>query len=319
MICKKCASPMAVILRKKDHYCENCFILSTNHKFRACIGKNKVLSPNENVLICLSGGVGSAVLLDLVHHGISLENNKKLRIVPHFIHLFDDNVPEVSDAILKKCQKYNFDIYFVHLSDYLNNNTQLPEVNQIVALKEDDKIKFTRLLNCMPSTAANDYLLKVKRHLFIKYAKQLNCSAIFTAETTNTLAINLLCNLAIGRGSQVQNDVGFCDVRDEKVKILRPMKDISKEELDYYVKIKKLVSITRTNVKSNSLQSAISSFVSDLQQNFQSTISTVCKTADKIGDYEEDKASGKCVICKVKHFKVLFYSNTQKKNLNNSM
>lgn len=81
---------MAVTLRKKDYYCENCFMLSTNHKFRACIGKNKVLTPHENVLICLSGGVGSTVLLDLVHHGISLENNKKLRIIPHFLHLFGE-------------------------------------------------------------------------------------------------------------------------------------------------------------------------------------------------------------------------------------
>lgn len=79
------------------------------------------------------------------------------------------------------------------------------------------------------------------------------------------------------------------------------MKDISKEELDYYVKMKKLNYVLHKNVKSNSLQSAISSFVSDLQENFQSTISTVCKTADKIGDYDEDKASGSCRICMVKH------------------
>ncbi|XP_026731275.1 cytoplasmic tRNA 2-thiolation protein 2 [Trichoplusia ni] len=150
----------------------------------------------------------------------------------------------------------------------------------------------------MPATAANDYLLKIKRDLFLKYAKKLNCTAIFTAETTNTLAINLLCNIAIGRGSQVQNDVGFCDIRDDQVKILRPMKDIGKEELDYYMKIKKLDPVFKKNVKSSSLQSAIASFVSDLQENFQSTISTVCKTADKIGDYDADKASRKCRICK---------------------
>lgn len=77
------------------------------------------------------------------------------------------------------------------------------------------------------------------------------------------------------------------------------MKDISKEELDYYVNIQQLVPISSTNVKSNSLQSVISSFVSDLQQNFQATISTVCKTADKIGDCDEDKANKRCIICKV--------------------
>lgn len=88
MNCKKCDSPKTrVILRTQDYYCNDCFMISTNHKFRACIGKNKVLLPNENVLICLSGGQGSTVLLDLIHHGISLDNNKKLRIVPNFLHL----------------------------------------------------------------------------------------------------------------------------------------------------------------------------------------------------------------------------------------
>lgn len=88
MSCKKCDSPKTVVLRQKDFYCDDCFMMSTNHKFRACLGKNKILSPNENVLICLSGGVSSSVLLDLIQYSISLENTKKLRIVPYFIHLF---------------------------------------------------------------------------------------------------------------------------------------------------------------------------------------------------------------------------------------
>ena len=88
MSCKKCESPKSVILRKKDYYCDDCFMVNTHHKFRACIGKNKILSPNENVLIGLSGGLGSTVLLDLVHHGVSLENTRKLRIVPFFVHIF---------------------------------------------------------------------------------------------------------------------------------------------------------------------------------------------------------------------------------------
>lgn len=88
MSCKKCNLPKTVILRNKDFYCNDCFMTSTNHKFRACLGKNKVLSPNERVLVCLSGGVGSTVLLDLIQYGTSLDNTKKLRIVPFFLHLF---------------------------------------------------------------------------------------------------------------------------------------------------------------------------------------------------------------------------------------
>ena len=84
------------------------------------------------------------------------------------------------------------------------------------------------------------------------------------------------------------------------MKIIKPIKDISIEELNYYVHIRQLAPIHCNNIKNNSLQSVISSFVSDLQENFQSTISTVCKTADKIGDHiNELKTLGRCIICEV--------------------
>lgn len=87
MICKKCKNPGTIVLRKKDNYCEECFTTSMNHKFRACIGKNKILSSNEKVLVCLSGGTGSSVLLNLIFDGISVDSHKKLRIKVCFLHV----------------------------------------------------------------------------------------------------------------------------------------------------------------------------------------------------------------------------------------
>lgn len=71
--------------------------------------------------------------------------------------------------------------------------------------------EFSNFINKMPSTISNDLYPKIKRSLFIRYAKLLGCSFVFTAETTTTLASNLLSNLALGRGSQVQNDVVSID------------------------------------------------------------------------------------------------------------
>lgn len=297
MSCKKCDSPKTVILRKKDYYCDDCFMLSTNHKFRACLGKNKVITPNENVMIGLSGGVGSTVLADLVHHAISLENTKKLRITPYFLHLYDDDSKCLAESLIRQCERYNFDVYVVHLAVYMNSNYELPQANTLQDCNDNERQAFKDMMNSMPPSAANDYLLKIKRNLLVEFAKKLNCSVIFTAETTNTLAVNLLSNLAIGRGSQVQYDIGFYDNRDDKVKIIRPIKDISTEELNHYISIKQLTPVNDSHIKSNSLQSVISSFVSELQDNFQATISTVCKTADKIGIEKESNTSEKCLIC----------------------
>lgn len=87
MYCKKCKDPGSLTIRKEHVYCLNCFMTNINHKFRACIGKNKILSSNEKVLVCLTGGQSSTVLLDLINNGLLQDNHKKLRISPVFLHL----------------------------------------------------------------------------------------------------------------------------------------------------------------------------------------------------------------------------------------
>lgn len=77
------------------------------------------------------------------------------------------------------------------------------------------------------------------------------------------------------------------------------MKDISKEELMYYVNINNLNPIDQIDLKENSLQSVIGTFVTELQDSFQATISTICKTADKIGTHAEEQTNQQCVLCEV--------------------
>lgn len=79
------------------------------------------------------------------------------------------------------------------------------------------------------------------------------------------------------------------------------MRDISKEELDQYLNIKRLeVANHHNDTKQNSLQSVINAFVSNLQESFPATISTVCKTADKISALDEVESKETCIMCQVK-------------------
>lgn len=113
----------------------------------------------------------------------------------------------VAEALLKLCKLYNFEIYFVHIFDYITPNKLSLDVNNIPEDNHERNEKFQSILKSMPATSCNDFIKKVKRSLFIKCAELLHCRYVFTAETTTSLAINLLSNITIGRGSQVQNDV----------------------------------------------------------------------------------------------------------------
>ncbi|XP_050344644.1 cytoplasmic tRNA 2-thiolation protein 2 [Nymphalis io] len=154
------------------------------------------------------------------------------------------------------------------------------------------------ILSNIPPSISEDVLMKMKQNIFIKISKELKCRIVFTSETTTLLATRLLSNIAIGRGSQIENDIGFADRREENVKILRPMRDITNEEIEHYLRIKELKPATNImgKVYGNSLQSVIRSFVLDLQENYPATVSTICKTADKISSVTNND-NKKCTIC----------------------
>lgn len=112
-----------------------------------------------------------------------------------------------AQKIIDQCRKQNFNIHIAQISEYMKPSSELLEPCCIPSknIKLDEE--FSNFINKMPSTISNDLYPKIKRSLFIRYAKLLGCSFVFTAETTTTLASNLLSNLVLGRGSQVQNDV----------------------------------------------------------------------------------------------------------------
>ena len=55
-LCKKCrvAEPN-LTLRKKDSYCAECFLAASKHKFRATLGKHKIMKLDERVLVSFQG------------------------------------------------------------------------------------------------------------------------------------------------------------------------------------------------------------------------------------------------------------------------
>lgn len=55
-ICKKCKLNNAELtLRTKDDYCSTCFLGNSRHKFRATIGKHKIMKLDEKVLVLFEG------------------------------------------------------------------------------------------------------------------------------------------------------------------------------------------------------------------------------------------------------------------------
>lgn len=57
------------------------------HKFRATLGKSKLVNKGEQVLICISGSQCSMSLLHLVWTGLQQSTFKRLTFIPIVLHI----------------------------------------------------------------------------------------------------------------------------------------------------------------------------------------------------------------------------------------
>ncbi|XP_068455473.1 cytoplasmic tRNA 2-thiolation protein 2 isoform X2 [Clinocottus analis] len=86
--CVKCKeATAAVVIRAGDAFCRGCFKEYFIHKFRAMLGKNRVLFPGEKVLLAVSGGPSSCSMLSQVQEGLRQNAHKKLRFSPGIVFI----------------------------------------------------------------------------------------------------------------------------------------------------------------------------------------------------------------------------------------
>ncbi|XP_014133519.2 cytoplasmic tRNA 2-thiolation protein 2 isoform X1 [Falco cherrug] len=126
--CVKCGQgSAALVIRVGDAFCRGCFREYFVHKFRAMLGKNRVIFPGEKVLLALSGGAASSAMLRQVQEGLSRETAKRLRFVPGIIYVDEGAVRGQSVAQREQnlarmetlLQATGFPYHLVHLEQAL--------------------------------------------------------------------------------------------------------------------------------------------------------------------------------------------------------
>lgn len=318
--CQKCGEqhPVIQILQIKHAYCKNCFVTHVNHKFRSTLGKSKMMRPSDVVLAAFSGSLKSHAMLHLLHTGLSEKSHKRFLFKVQFIYVDEGAVLGLSlpertanlRAIAKLAEQYGFSGHFTSLACLynangprcfpLNKNSTLTIDN---SLEQDLQLLFQNISNL---TAKEDLLKQLRKQLLLLAAKELCCGKVFMAPTSTDLAVQILTDVSIGRGSHMHHDVTFCDVRDKDVKIMRPLLDLSSKEVAFYSVYHKLdnvfiPSLCTKTASDSSIHNLSKQFVMDLMENFPSTVSTVFRTGEKLGSTSSPNNSEEeenfCVLC----------------------
>ncbi|XP_036400210.1 cytoplasmic tRNA 2-thiolation protein 2 isoform X2 [Megalops cyprinoides] len=373
--CVKCKEGSAVlIIRAGDAFCRSCFKEYFVHKFRAMLGKNRVIYPGEKVLLAVSGGPASSAMLAQVKEGLSRDAPKKLRFKPGIIYVDEGGAcgqrPEEREQVIAQLESIfratGYPFHTVHLEQVFTLSSSVLEavsaapgrpegsykaaVDQFIQnskldgsgspgdvsqgqdfAMQDAQLRLSRLdtrdtpngtlpftlqhgqhlerllASVMTLTAKEDLLQTLRQHLVLHTARAEGYSKVMMGDSCSRLAVKLLSNISLGRGASLATDTGFSDPRYGDVVVVRPMRDYSSKEIALYNRMFGVPSVfipgldTKAPDKA-SIQRLTESFVTKLQADFPSTVSTIYRTGEKLHtacppQNTDSEPSAKCLLC----------------------
>ncbi|KAK2848608.1 hypothetical protein Q5P01_008442 [Channa striata] len=330
--CVKCKEARAaVVIRAGDAYCRGCFKDYFIHKFRAMLGKNRVIFPGEKVLLAVSGGPSSFSMLSQVQEGLSQNAHKKLRFIPGIVHIDEGGAVgqsmEERQRTLAELQALfratGFPFYIIPLEQVLDlpnsvlasapspaeqpsstykaavdhflqsnhsscatpqdqGQTSIPEVQE-----PHTQILQQLIISAKMLTARQDLLSTLRQHLLVHTARSKGYSKLMLGDSCTRLAVKLLTSISLGRGAHLAQDTGFSDSRYGDIISVRPMRDYSAKEIAYYNHLFHVPSVFIPSLDTKmpdkaSVQRLTESFVTNLQADFPSTVSTIYRTSEKL-------------------------------------
>ncbi|XP_017879567.1 cytoplasmic tRNA 2-thiolation protein 2 [Ceratina calcarata] len=320
-ICKKCGCQETYIsLRSKNNYCKTCFLTMTTHKFKAALGKSKLMKLNDWVLIGHSGKVNSTVLL---HLATRESMSKKLSLKYKVLHIDDGMIKgqsleerqQIRNALTKEAETLPFPVYTISLSKsiahIIYDKIHLIDTSEINVTEEDEALR--KIFKDLQNDTARDELLKqLRQKLLVSAAYTLECSKIFVADTSVDIAIKVLGDVSTGRGSQLPFNVAFSDTRYSDLMLLRPLRDFTEEDIAGYAHFYELHPILSSRESKSPFRASIRSiakrFVQKLDSECYGTVSTIYRISGKISakieELNDGNANGmiddnKCVLCEL--------------------
>lgn len=301
-VCMKCKiEKPVVIIRINDPMCRSCFLSYATHKFRSTLGKSKLVKANDKVLIAVSGGHTSIAMLHLVKEALSEGAHKRLKFSPGVVFIdesviLNQNVEAAMKQLSQDIGTYQYPFYLIPLFKNIEKATENDEKNEQEIFKENyDKIKTL--------TAQTNFVEMLKLQLIVHTAKEHGYNKVMVGENSTTLSMKMLCNISQGRGISLHQDIAVGDDRFSDVMIIRPMREFSSKEAAMYNRLLDLKHYSIPNLHTmkesrSSLQRQTEEFITGLQAEFPSTVSTVFRTGDKLSSDSGVKSSDlTCIFC----------------------
>ncbi|CAO3696462.1 unnamed protein product [Umbelopsis ramanniana] len=155
------------------------------------------------------------------------------------------------------------------------------------------------------NSAREDIYWHLKMNMLYRRAQKEKCDFIFLGESSTRQAIKMISMTSKGRGYSAALDVGSDNtVTYQNMAIIRPMKDMLAKEIAVYNRNHNIdgfvIPTTNWSTKAtskSSIERLTEEFITGLDRDFPSTVSTVSRTASKLTVSNDLDIANKCAIC----------------------
>ncbi|KAJ3045491.1 Cytoplasmic tRNA 2-thiolation protein 2 [Rhizophlyctis rosea] len=305
--CAKCKVERAVCFVRRAHFCKTCFLDSVQYRFRLNLMRATKIGEGKNVLVAFSGGLSSRVLL----HAISAFNSVDPRKKRKFNGLVDH-----TDIIRKIVESYGHTLLSIPLEDvFANGGAAVAQPSREGEGPLSLHVKLTaqspgssveKLQKCFSAlgklSSKEDLLHYLTMQLLYAAARRNDCHGLLLGDNSTRVAIRTIAQVSKGRGFAMPIDVASeCDwLRD--VILLRPLRDVDAKEIGLCNQYEGLETVHVPNLTTAmptkaSIDRLTEDFITGLQRDFPSTVSTVARTAFKTSTEWNAEGVERCALC----------------------
>eukprot|EP00736_Rhodelphis_marinus_P001130 Rmarinus@m.12703 len=287
--CKRCGAPGEITLRR-NRSCRDCFFFHNSRIVKGALVKENLIPRESEAVFAFSGSTSSCALLHfLLQATVPCPPSRPMTFSLRVVHIdeggafgWDQDKRAEAVAAVKACAE--------NVGSKFDIDTKFESVGLESVFEEKESDSLQALFDFQDATRNDDVLRSLRLKALLRAARRMGSQAIVTCETADTVATRTLSQICQGRGYGVACDVGYADTRFDGVRIVRPFRDVTREEASYYAQWKDLQPVseayTRTHTQddetpSQSVESLVDHFLQGLQRDFPSTVHTVQRTGSK--------------------------------------
>jgi uncharacterized protein (TIGR00269 family) len=282
ILCDKCGNPNIIIKRKQSgqKLCKDCFIESIQKKVLKDIRKYKLIEKGDKVLIGLSGGKDSVMLMDI------LNSLRERHIIDLVAVTIDEGIygyrEDGVEIAARNAEKLGVKHRVVTFKEYFGKT-----LDEIIA----KNIKDDRRNACT-------YCGVFRRWLFNKIAREEGATKIATGHNLDDETQSIVMNYLEGNVQNLTRIGPKSETRSEMFTIkIKPLREIPEKEIGLYVVARELeVHFAGCPYAGESFRAEVGSFLKELSKEHPTIMYSTLRGFDKMKPVLKREFSRKSII-----------------------